>query len=158
HIEVVTYDLRTRKIDPRERFVLQTGPRAVNRLAWSADGRFLAVLSEGALHLFWGMGRDEFEDFPLTNTAAGAAGLAFPPGGKTLFSSAGPKLIVLDLDTRKPVREWQPSKKHVQDAAFTPDGKHLLTVSNDATAVLWETSTWTEVRAFAWEIGQLKAV
>ena len=44
------------------------------------------------------------------------------------------------------------------EAAFTPDGRKLVTVSMDGTARVWDTATWACERAFAWDVGPLRAV
>ncbi len=41
------------------------------------------------------------------------------------------------------------------DGAFAPNGKHLITVCIEATAVMWEATDWTETVTFAWDIGPL---
>jgi WD40 repeat protein len=33
-----------------------------------------------------------------------------------------------------------------------------VTVSNDATAIAWDTTTWGQKHAYAWRIGKLKCV
>ena len=49
-------------------------------------------------------------------------------------------------------------RKHFQDLAFTPDSAHLVTVSNDESARLWDTKTWKAVAGYEWQIGKLGCV
>jgi WD40 repeat protein len=47
--------------------------------------------------------------------------------------------------------------------AFHPSGRHLYVTSNggeakDATVHVFDTSTWTRVEQFAWNVGNLKAI
>ncbi|MBN9517405.1 PD40 domain-containing protein [bacterium] len=49
-------------------------------------------------------------------------------------------------------------RKHVQDFAFSPDGRYLAVVSNEQVVRVWETAGWTEQPGFAWGIGQLKSI
>jgi WD40 repeat protein len=128
-----------------------------HRLRYSPDGRFLAAHADSSVRLVDEAGA-LIASQPLSHPTGGVGALAFHPTAPVLVYTAGPKLIVYDLEARVPVAERKRSKKYPQDAALTPDGRHLFTVSNDKTAVLWETSGWTEVREFAWDIGQLKAV
>jgi WD40 repeat protein len=131
--------------------------RQLSRLAWSPDGRFLAAIADDLILYDW-IERRQVEWAPLRGHSAGSAGLAFHPDGHVLVCSDGARLLVLDRETLEPVAERKRSRKHIQDAAFTPDGRFLLTVSNEATAVVWETTGWTAVQEHAWEIGPLKAV
>ncbi|MBN9122637.1 MAG: hypothetical protein J0I06_26405 [Planctomycetes bacterium] len=132
-----------------------------NRFRYSPDGRLLAAL---APHYGQAVNVLDARTGALVARAvgshhtAGVGTLAFHPRASVLVYSGGPRLVAYDFRTRDPIAERVRSKKYVQDAAFTPDGRHLLTVSNDATAVLWETAEWTEVREFAWDIGPLKSV
>ncbi len=128
-----------------------------HRFRYSPDGRCLAALGDSSLTLVDETGA-LIASRPLSHPTGGVGALAFHPTAPVLVYTAGPKLIVYDLEAQAPVAERKRSKKYPQDAAFTPDGKHLVTVSNERTAVFWETAGWTEVREFAWDIGQLKAV
>jgi WD40 repeat protein len=130
---------------------------AFNRFRYSPDGRFLAALGESVRLIDTETDELAAEAF-LSLPTDGVGALAFHPAAPILVYSDGPKLVAHNLQSNAPAAERTRSKKSVQDAAFTPDGKHLITVSNDATAVLWETAGWTEVREFAWNIGPLQSV
>ena len=130
-----------------------------NRLRYSPDGRLLAALSGSRVIVLDARTSKQVGLNLLSNSNAGVGGLAFHPTAPLLVYSDGPKLLAFHPETTgAPTVERKRSTKHIQDAAFTPDGKHLITVSNDTMAVLWETTGWTEVRTFAWDIGALKAV
>jgi hypothetical protein len=49
-------------------------------------------------------------------------------------------------------------RKHFQGAAFTTDGKRLLTISNEATVRVWETTNWSECHAYEWKAGPLRFI
>jgi WD40 repeat protein len=140
------------------------GILAFNRFRYSPDGRFLAALAATAGTDALGMILLDAATGALVararvgNLTYGVGGLAFHPSAPVLVYSGGPRLVAYSLETHAPVAERVQSKKYIQDAAFTPDGKHLVTVSNDTMAVLWETSGWSAVREFAWDIGPLKSV
>jgi WD40 repeat protein len=128
-----------------------------NHLRYSPDGKYLAVLGEEGTFLIDGR-TEKLVTRHEGAKAAGVGALVFHPTEPLLIFSAGAKLIVYHLNSGERVAERTRSKKYIQEAAITPDGKHLITVSNDTMAVLWETTTWTELREFAWAIGPLKTV
>ncbi len=134
------------------------GTSTYNRFRYSPDGRFLAALGGSCVALIeadtWKGGTQAV----LSHPTDGVGALAWHPAAPVLVYSDGPKLIAHSWESRWPIAERKRSKKYVQDAAFTPDGRHLITVSNEATAVLWETAQWTAGREFAWDIGPLKSI
>jgi WD40 repeat protein len=102
------------------------------------------------------------------------APLVFSPDSALLVFGDGPKLHIIrveelarlnTLDRRSSTLPVVPivttlklPRKHFQDAAFTLDGKRLLTVSNEATVRVWETVNWSECHAYEWKAGPLKAI
>jgi WD40 repeat protein len=129
-----------------------------NRFRFSPDGKLFAVHGDTEVSVADAKTATIRNYFPLSNAPSGVGALAFSPCGRFLAYSDGPKLFLHDWAENAVVGPRTRSSKHIQEAAFTPDGKHLITVSNDETAVVWETGGWTEVRSFAWEIGKLKSV
>lgn len=90
----------------------------------------------------------------LTGSTAPISALAFSPDGTQLASLAGINLRVWDIESRELRATRKVGTKHFKDFAFTPDGRHLLTVSNDRTVRVWETDTWTESAVFEWQLGR----
>ena len=129
-----------------------------NRCVFSPDGKTVAGVTDRSFSLLTSATGRLIRGETLTTAAAGCGVLAFHPHGRTLVYSDGPKLILYDLAAMKSVGLRKRSAKYFQDGAFTTDGRHFITVSNDAAAVVWETAGWTEVRSFAWDIGPLKSV
>lgn len=84
--------------------------------------------------------------------------IRFAPDGRFLAAMYGPILRVWDTDAGTVVAEQKPGTRHFKDLQFTPDGRQLVTVSNDRTARLWDTVTWAEVGGYEWKIGKLGAV
>jgi WD40 repeat protein len=81
---------------------------------------------------------------------------AFSPDSRWLVLVCGAKNYVLDWQTK----EWLPTqlahKNGARAAAFTPDGKQLLTVGLDGFVRFWDTRTWQQVRQFDFGIGKLR--
>lgn len=131
---------------------------AINRIAVSPGGDLVAALGCKRFYLL---------DADLTQvvvTAAdralssGAFALAFSPDGRTVVSTAGRTLFVWNVTAGREVNRVQLESKHFMDAAFTPDGRKLITVSKEGTARVWDTANWTCERSFAWNVGPLRAV
>ncbi len=131
---------------------------AINRLAVSPDGRFVAAVGCKRFHLL------EADTFRVCAADAhralstGAFALAFSPDGRTLVYSAGRVLFVWDVPSAREVAQLQLDSKHFMDAAFTPDGRRLVTVSKEGAARVWDTATWACERSFEWDVGPLRAV
>jgi eukaryotic-like serine/threonine-protein kinase len=134
------------------------GTTTFNRFQYSPDGRFLAALGDSTVDLIEAETWKGGTEATLSHPTGGVGALTWHPAARVIVYSDGPKLIAYSWESRWPIAERVRSKKYIQDAAFTPDGRHLITVSNETTAVLWETAKWTEVREFVWDIGPLKSV
>jgi WD40 repeat protein len=96
---------------------------------------------------------------PLAERGDGAR-LTFgiSPDGSRLFASRARRAVVFDADPLRVAGTLGLPSKHFQAAAFTPGGRHLITVSNEATARLWDAATWEQSREYAWKAGPLKCV
>jgi WD40 repeat protein len=81
--------------------------------------------------------------------------VAFSSDGKFVAAAAGQSLWAWSTSTTEPVLQQRFNKQHFKELAFTPDCRHLLTVRNDETVRLWDTSNWTQAAAFDWDIGGL---
>ena len=148
------YDLGTG--EARGEVRLESG--AVKRLAVSPDGRLVAAVGGKRFHL---LATDTFEVLAADAQRAlssGAFALAFDPCGRTLVYSAGDSLFVWDTVAAREVTRLHLESEYLMDAAFTPDGRRLVTASKEGAARVWDTTTWTCERTFAWDVGPLRAV
>ncbi len=132
-------------------------PIDFSRLAFSPDGRRLAAHAGAGVAVWDVATRRPLFDSPAAPTL-GTAALAWAPDGRTLASGSANVLYVWDVLDGHEVARLKQSRKHFQAAAFSPDGRTLVTVSNEATARVWDAATWRERQAYAWGAGGLKCV
>jgi WD40 repeat protein len=122
------------------------------RVAWSSDGRLLAMAQSGEVCL-----RDA-KTGKVVRTLTGAKGcyaVAFSPDGKLLAVGDGSygtsgrpngRVLVWETATGRRTRTFEGHQNYVRSVAFSPDGKRLASGS-DAVRV-WDLSSGKQVRRF----------
>jgi WD40 repeat protein len=130
-------------------------------LAYSPDGTIIAMTCSGGIIVFWdrktGALRGELDTgFGFTHLPL--ALIAFSPDGTVIVGAAGTELGAFEVKTGTAVARFKPGKKYFRAAAFTPDGRQLITVNTDAIVRVYDPSTWTEARRHEWQIGNLRSV
>lgn len=116
---------------------LPTQKKALTAMSYSADGRLLAVGSNGAVQL-WDVRSREllrtingFERVPLC--------LAFAPDGQRLAAGAPDGSVwVWHVPTGKQTQLIESGGRGVRSVAFAPDGKQLVTVASGAPVAVWD--------------------
>jgi WD40 repeat protein len=84
--------------------------------------------------------------------------IAFSPDGTTLAVLNGPYLRVRDARTHEELAVRKIGLQHFKAMAFIPGSRHVVTVSNDKSARLWDCSTWAGVRGYEWKVNKLRSV
>jgi WD40 repeat protein/tRNA A-37 threonylcarbamoyl transferase component Bud32 len=117
---------------------------------FSPDGKLLGAVAAGKGLKLWDL-ENLAEVATLTKSAAAPSRLCFTTDGKAVAVGSGMgggmgggTVEVWDLRRRERVANWKAHKGWVLGAAFMPDGKRLVTDSNDCMAYLWELGTQQE--------------
>jgi WD40 repeat protein len=124
--------------------------RAIHALLWSANGKRLAVVAEGALRV-WDAATGQALFTAAGEIMAPPRTVAWSPDGKRLAINAFGPIRVHDVESGKPPLDLQLSPKGkppqvVGALAWDPDGKRLAALGSRAAVVkVWEADTGKEV-------------
>ena len=103
-------------------------------LAWSPDGKLLAVSSSSGIYLY---DPKTLNEVHLIKTGVRVANVAFSPDGKLLASANWDKTVKLwDVASGQEVRSLSGHTNNVMRVAFSLDGKQLVSGSWDNTVKL----------------------
>jgi WD40 repeat protein len=123
--------------ESRYRLAIEAGPPPCRSVAFSADGRVLAVGGESRVRL-WRRESSELREIePITGHTGSVKGLAFAPTGPWLASldeQGGFK--VTHLHSRQCLRNIQVRECHGAGLIVSPDGRHAVTTSGNGCLVV----------------------
>lgn len=135
--------------EERRRFEGPTGP--ISFVAMSRDGAYVVGGSrEGLVHLWGASNGKEIRRFDAGNKYMAAT--VSPDGKYVLLGKYNDRNVYVadlwDTATGELLRSFIGHTYYIYTAAFTADGKYVLTGSGDDTARLWDVATGEEVRRF----------
>jgi WD40 repeat protein len=147
--EVHSWDVRTGK----HRAQLSDGPARIDFLGVSGDGKSLVAFGDGAVAV-WDLATGKQRRLkvrpPSRFGPTTVGGLAVSADGRTLVTRGEKAVQLLDLTTGKE-RLLGRHQGFVYNAAVSPDGKSVVSCSEDRTARLWDISGKHPARVFKHE-------
>jgi WD40 repeat protein len=129
----------------------------VMRMAFSRDGRTLAVAYEGSGVLtIWDVAsrRPSY----TAREKAPIRSLAFSPTANVLAIAAGASAKLLDPKADRVMREFDGNQGQVRSVFFSADGRRLATGGGDGTVKLWDLGTGETLQTFTGPKGQVGAI
>jgi WD40 repeat protein len=139
-VKIRLWDVRTHKQLGRP---LSAHTDFVNSVAFSPDGRTLAVASDEKEVRLWDVRTHKQLGRPLSGHTDFVDSVAFSSDGRTLASGSNDRTVRLwDVRTHKPLgRPLSGHTAFVSSVAFSPDGRTLASGSDDKTIRLWNVRT-----------------
>jgi WD40 repeat protein len=131
----------------------------ISKAVLSPDGLYLAAAKyPDRLHTMDARTAKVIVERSLKHNFHVCNSLAFSPDAELIAAACGPNLLIAQTLTGELVASRRVGRRHFNDLKFTPDGRRLVTVSNDETVRLWDTQSWNEVGGFEWKIGRLRTL
>jgi WD40 repeat protein len=131
----------------------------VSVVAFSPDGR--RALSAGYDHevFLWDLERGEaVPNFDFHHVLRYLNHVAFSPDGRRAMVCGSRAVCLIDAATGKIERRLEGHTAPVVSAAFSADGKHVLSGGDDRTLRLWDATSGNLVRTFTGHEGYVKTV
>lgn len=106
------------------------------------DSSTVATIAEDGKVSFWN-GKTNARLGEPHDVGAPGRWIDFHPDGKRVVATAGAKAMILSVDDGKTIGKpiEHPEQAKLNHARFSPDGKWIVTASDDKTACIWETET-----------------
>ena len=125
---------------------------------FSADGRTLALEADKGVGLYRSATGELLRKITSPSVPRMGRPAVFSPDGKTLVTIQGTMVRLWDVGTSRMVRPIGGHHDTITCLSFAPDGKTLVSGSEDGTARLWEAMTGREILCFEKHEGPLAAV
>ncbi len=131
------------------------GPNTLHRLAFSPDGKRLALATTDGTVMIWDPTTGT-ELFRKSLHEQAVSGLAFSPDGRLVVSAGWDRIVkIWNSTTGEVIHELSGHDQPIQSVAFHPQGKLIASGSWDTTIKLWDVQSGQEVQTLR---GHKKAV
>lgn len=128
----------------------------VQAVAFSPDSKYVLTGSQDKTAKLWDVATGkEIRTFKYFDSVRG---VAFSPDGKYALISSGKLAELWDISTGDEIRTFKGHSDFIYEIVFSPNGKYVLTGSQDKTAKLWDVTTGDEIRTFNGHSGTVWAV
>jgi len=132
------------------------GKGTVTQVAYSPDGRLLAVASSLGVYLY---DAETLEEVRFIECGARVYSVAFSPDGATLASGSGDNTVRLwGVADGRLLRTLEGHTYGVESVAFSPDGATLASGSDDTTVRLWGVADGRLLRTLEGHTGGVESV
>jgi WD40 repeat protein len=117
----------------------------VAAIAWSPDGRWIAVIGANGRFGLWNAARQE-RVFSVEHPVSELNGLAWSPDSRALALTGWHHLAILSIDPsgRRAPTQWTPANYTGFDAtgvAFSPDGAKVAVATDEGLVRVWDVQT-----------------
>ncbi len=113
----------------------------VNDLAWSPEGRRIAVASSNYQISVWDVLTERQTFFYRTNSTGMKNAVAWSPDGRYLASGSNDKTVqIWNASTRQLVSTYYGHTGYIMDIAWSPDGSRIASTGVDRSIQVWQTS------------------
>lgn len=121
---------------------------AVQDVAYSPNGAFLASASDDNTIILWDAATLERVGLPFFGHTAGVTSVDFSPDGQRLVSgSRDQSVIIWDTATGQVINRLAAHQSWVLSALYSPDGQMIASASGDGAVLLWDASSGEHLRA-----------
>jgi WD40 repeat protein/tetratricopeptide (TPR) repeat protein len=117
---------------------------AVYDAAFSPDGNTVITGSRDGTVRFWSPTTGQ--EIGRLDLEFGVTGVNFSPGGRRLVTASGDSAQIWDTNSRHRLETLKGHGAAVISAAFSRDGRYVVTGSLDNTARIWDASNGTTIR------------
>jgi len=136
----------------------------VSGIAFSPDGGLLASGSVDGTARIWDAASGQEVLPPLRGQAKWIRSLAFSPSGKLLVTAGGGsrkgkgEVIIWDVRNGQRIRTLLAHTQGVSSVAFSPDGRHVVSGSQDQSVRIWDVDTGEELLTLKGHVGPIRCV
>jgi WD40 repeat protein len=146
---VFEWNLRTGR---RTRLPITMPSAELSGIAFSPDGKTLAIGTSGAeteeTIVLWRLDHAKPRRRSLPSVRFGISSLAFSPDGSVIAAGTSDKVMLWDVESRKPLGQPLDNGVGTSDIAFSPDGSTLASAAGNP---WWSVITLWSVGVSAWQ-------